>query len=608
MNDLSYRERRIQSYIEKHYGFSGKLRYDEVGDKYRAKTVFYDELSFTDIDGFPYSSDYLMPDGSSCSQEEFMALPAEKKVGARLRYYYLPFSHELYVGGTGSGKTTGCVEPQIRAIAKQKVKPNLFLTDPKGELFDRNAQHLVDNGYKLYVLNFKNIARSDRWNPLLDLYNENARLDKIGKGVKEITGDPDKKLTLMAPASAFIHLTYFRYNGMAFPDKDTLDMYLAGERDTVAAKCDDLINQFANMFITVQNRHDPSWEYGAQDLLRGILRMMLEDAANKKSGFTRDHMTIKTIRDLYLALKTPILSGDENLHDHPLTQNKSKDTIRLMCTALANASNTMKSYCGVFDGAISDWFQNHILSMTTGNTIDLNENGDQPFAIFVITRDYDKSDFKIAGLFIDWVYKFMLEKAERGENTRPLHFMLDEFGNVPRIKDFENKIATSRSRNIWFHLVLQSYAQLDLVYSPDTAIIIRDNCNAQIFLGSQNSKTKEIFSTECGKTYVPTLRSELNPDYSEIVDVPLVSVGSLDLIRPGEMYIKRIYTPVIRGQYIRSYIMTENGDFPYREAKGLSTYAPYNIEPVSLDKYNYQPKQPETKPSSGNSWGSRFDF
>lgn len=594
MRKLSYREQRIQSYIDKTYGGTGKLRYDEVGESYRSSCYFYDELEDKEINGFPYSSDYLLKDGTSCSQERFATLSAEEREGARLRFYYLPYSHELYIGGTGSGKTTGCVEPQLRAIAKQKNKPNLFLTDPKGELFDRNAQHLVDQGYRLYVLNFKNITRSDKWNPLIELYEEQMKVKTIGKGVRKMNGAVPEGVTRMAHPSKFSGTDYVLYDGKAFPTDTDAKAYIQGQKDAIAARIDDLINQFTNMMIQVQSTKDPSWEYGAQDLLRGLMHMMLEDAMNPDMGFTADNMTFKTIRDIYMALKTPILAGDETLDEHPMMRGRSQDTYRLMCTALANASNTMKSYCGVFDGAISDWFQGHILSMTTGNTVDLDIDDGKPFAIFVITRDYEKSDFKIAGLFIDWVYKIMLEKAENGKNTRPMHFMLDEFGNVPKIKDFENKIATSRSRNIWFHLVLQSYAQLDLVYSPDTAVIIRDNCNAQIFLGSQNIKTRETFSTECGRIYVPSVRAELDTEVNDIIDVPLVPPTVLDIIRPGEMYIKRIYTPVIMAQYIRSYIMTGNGDFPYNTSDGLELYAPYNTEPISHDKYKYPPVKPAT--------------
>ena len=125
------------------------------------------------------------------------------------------------------------------------------------------------------------------------------------------------------------------------------------------------------------------------------------------------------------------------------------------------------------------------------------------------------------------------------------------------------------------------------IYGEDTSSIIRDNCNAQIFLGSQNAKSKEIFSEECGKCYVPTLRTELYNNEFEITSIPLVSITNLDLIKPGNMYVKRIYTPVIMAQFIRSYLMTENGDFPYREALGLERCAPFNLEPISSEKYTF---------------------
>ena len=212
MKRLSYRDQRIKSYISKVYGGTGKLRFDEVPEGHKVECYFYDELDGKEIKGFPYSSDYLLKDGSSCSQERYATLSPEEREGARLRFYYLPNSHELYIGGTGSGKTTGCVEPQLRAIAKQKNKPNLFLTDPKGELFDRNAQHLADQGYRLYVLNFKNIKRSDRWNPLIELYDEQMKLKTIGKGVTKRLGKPSPSLKRTAPLSDYGD-EYYSYSG-----------------------------------------------------------------------------------------------------------------------------------------------------------------------------------------------------------------------------------------------------------------------------------------------------------------------------------------------------------------------------------------------------------
>ncbi|MBO5328212.1 MAG: type IV secretory system conjugative DNA transfer family protein [Clostridia bacterium] len=600
MKHSSATERIRRKYIDQYLESGKKVKYDQLKESDGLTTVYYEDLPKTEVEGYPFASDYVAPDGTAYSQEAFKKLSPEEKKACKLRYYYLPFSHEIYVGTTGSGKTTGCIEPQLRAISSQKNKPNLFITDPKGELFERNAKHLVDCGYKTYILNFKDLIRSDKWNPLSELYDLKMQIKNMGNNwtLKEFPVNPKLKIMGVMPKDGF---HYIEYNGMAFPDTQELDSYLEFEKDFLEAEIDGLINQFSNMFISVQSTKDPSWEYGAQDLLKGVLHCMLEDAVNEKSGFTADMMTIKTVQDYYQALKMPILNGEERLDSHPLLKGKDRKCEFLMSTALANAPNTMRSYCGVFDGAIKDWFQGHIFALTTGNTIDIYN--DEPFAIFIVTRDYEKSDFKVAGLFIDWVYRKMLERFENGETKRALHFLLDEFGNIPEIKDFENKISTSRSRNIWFHLAVQSYKQIDVVYGADRSVIIRDNCNAQIFLGAQNRETKEIFSKECGKHSIPTLESELNPDNNTICEAALVPVSELDNIHPGEMYVKRLYKPVITSQFIRSYVAAANGDYKnWHNSDGLNSVAPFNNCTFNGPKYTFAKlfkNDDEPKPFSG---------
>ncbi len=573
-------------YIDEYLESAKKINYTDLTEKDGLTKVFYDELPITEIKGYPVASEYVAPDGTAYPVTTYLQLPKEMQKLCRLRFYYLPYSHELYIGTTGSGKTTGCVEPQLRAISSQKNKPNLFLTDPKGELFDRNAQHLINQGYVIKVVNFKDLIRSDKWNPLMEIYDLKMQLIDIGKGAKAHSGKPKQGLKLMAREDEF-GAQYVEYDGMAFPDGEVLDRYVGFRKDYLEATIDGLINQIVNMMIVVQSKTDRSWEMGAQDLLKGILHCMLEDAIDPKSGFTRDMMTLRTLQQYYLTLKVPILSGDTSLHSHSLMRNKSAKAKSLMATALGNAPNTMRSYCGVFDGALKDWFQGHIFALTTGNTVELPDE-DTPVAIFLITRDYEKSDFLIAGLFIDWVYRQMLERAEGNENPRALHFLLDEFANIPEIKDLENKISTSRSRNIWFHLVVQSYKQIDLIYTDNRSVVIKDNCNAQIFLGAQNRDSKEVFSRECGKHFIPTLESRLNPSDNSITEAPLIPVSDLDLIKPGEIYTKRLYMPVITSQFIRSYMCAEQGAFTdYFHANGLKNCTPFNIESFTSDKYTF---------------------
>lgn len=578
------------NYISEHYESSKMINYNELTEKDGAFSVLYKDLSKTEINGYPFASDYVSSSGTTYSVNEFKHLPEEIKKTCDLRYYYLPYSHELYIGTTGSGKTTGCIEPQLRAISSQKNKPNLFLTDPKGELFNRNARHLKNQGYEIFVLNFKDPMRSDKWNPLLDLYDTKILIKNLGQDCKMHIGVVKDTLKLIAPKDKYSQEGYIEYDGYAFPNSETYENYLQFQIDFLNAKIDDHLNQLASMMVEINSKTDKSWELGAQELLKGIILCMLEEAISD-NGFTRDMMNFRTLQQYYIDIKTPILANNNcTLANHWLTKDKPENIRALLSTALGNAPNTMRSYCGVFDGAMQNWFNGHIFSLTSTNTININNTDNKPFAIFLITRDYEKSDFLIAGLFIDWIYKKMLEHAEKNKSNRPLHFLLDEFGNIPKLNSFENKISTARSRNIWFHLVVQSYKQIDLVYGEETSIIVRDNCNSQIFLGAQNFHTKEIFSQECGKHAISTLESKLNPTTNSIIEVPLVPLSKLDQITPGNMYIKRLYMPIITTQFVRSYICAENGDFKnFIDENGLYDCTPaLAFEPFTSEKYTYK--------------------
>lgn len=589
------------NYIDKYLEKSSKLNYLDLKEKDHLKTVFYKDLPKTIMDGYPLASDYINKDGKVYSSSTFQKLSKTAQDECDLRYHYLPLSHELYIGTTGSGKTTGCVEPQLRAISSQKNKPDLFITDPKGEIFERNARHLNEQGYKIFILNFKDITHSDKWNPLLEMYEKKMSTKTLGTKCKLRRGKINPNLIINAPLEQFADNAYVEYDGRAFPNGQACDYYISFQRDYLEAEIDALVNQFANMIIKVQSKNDASWEYGALQLLKGIILCMLDDAANPETGFTKEMMTLNTIQQYYDRLRIDLAKEDRtfNIKTHPLLKNKSRKTSIALRIALDNAPRTMMSYCGVFDGATKDWFQGHIFALTTGNTIDILSLDNQPFAIFIITRDYEKSDFTVAGMFIDWVYRQALERAEKGKrlssdkiNTRALHFLLDEFGNIPEIRDFENKIATSRSRNIWFHLVVQSYEQLNIVYDDlgkKKSTVIIDNCNAQIFLGAQSRDTKDKFSHECGMMWVPSLASTFIANDTSLTQVAVIPISDLDLITEGEIYIKRLYTPVIQAHYIRSYICARKGDFTYfNDRKAYDDFTPLNMDPFNGPRYTYK--------------------
>ena len=597
MKRKPYSKQVAEKYIEKNRENSDIISFQDFKDP-QLKKYYFDELDQINAEGFPISSVLVDHNGKEYTYDEYQKLSAEEKKACRLLYYYLPNYHEIYIGTTGSGKTTGCIEPQIRAIARQKNKANLFITDPKGELFEHHARYLKENGYRLFILNFKNTSLSDAWNPLEEMYDKQMEASDIGKNYKVKAGYPDASLRKM---SKEFEGHYFEYKGMAFASHKEFSDYVEAEKYKNYTFVSSLVNQFCScLFPMDYETTDRMWDDGARGLLYGIVLAMLEEANKPHSGFTKKMMTLKTINDIFALFRESYerKSSADGLvkKREDFLRGKSPEATTKIATCLSTADNTRQGFLSVFQSKVEKWMQGHIFQLTGSTTIDL-EDKEHPWAIFIATRDYDKSDSLIAGLFIDWVYRQSLNHFEsanlKGEKVRPVRFLLDEFANIPAIPDFENKIATARSRNIWFHLYIQSYEQLDLVYGPNTANIIIDNCNEQSFLGSQSQFTKERFSKECGNKTVTSLYGEMKGESSDLVEARVLPLTLLDKIQTGTIYTKRLYTSVLKCNYIRSYQCANEGIYEnFYDKKAFEDLVPINPIVPNSEERSYEPIMP----------------
>lgn len=574
-NVPSLRKEVQKSYISKCHENSQMKTLWELLEEGRISSVPYPQLSQTAVSG-DFCGSYRDGDGV-------------------LRAVYSGTNgHMMGVGGTGSGKTTGCVEPNIRFLSSKKNKPCFIITDPKGELFSRNALHLKEQGYRIFLLNFKDPAHSDGWNPLFEIYDSWMRQNGLEKKPTFREGSAAAYLLQDSRERFSERGGFWSIDEKAFPDEISAQRYIAHTKSVIQSETEDMIHQLVHALIpdSTYGKNDPSWFMGAQEILKGVIYLMLEDALDTRSGFTRDNMNLMTVRDYFDLIRSEVLDISSGRVIPLLATQKlrhkqlSDESIKHMKAYFENAPNTTRSYLGCFENGMQNWFSTKIYTICNGDTVKLEAEDDSPFAIFMTTRDYEKSDFTVAGLFIESVYRQMLQKAEKNGGTldREMFFLLDEFGNIPPIKDFENKIATARSRNIWFHMFVQSYAQLDVVYGPQCSQIIRDNCYIHTFLGSQNYDTKYTFSKECGKQVVPKLSSILNPDDHQIQETPLLPISALDTLDPGQMYIRRNGLPLIEAHFERSYLCPEfqqDGDAAPEEM-GIHS------QPFNSEKYRYK--------------------
>lgn len=442
-------------------------------------------------------------------------------------------------------------------------------------------------------MNFKDFSRSNRWNPLKEMYDEQMKILNIGKNVQVKNGKPDSEIKLM---SIDYKDQYYEYQGMAFSSQDEVDAYANTEAFLLKSKISSLINSFCTTVIPPSNANDRTWEDGARGLLNGIIQCMLEEALNPERGFTAEMMSLKSVLDCFMLFREMSLSSSpyqdiaEDIVNFYL-KDKPVEALNNIYNVLHTAPVTMKGFYSSFASLVNKWMQGHIFQLTSDTNFDLDDTS-KPWAIFICTKDYDKSDNVIAGLFIDWVYRQCLNKSEeliqKNQPIRATHFLLDEFANIPKIPDFENKIATARSRNIWFHLYVQAYEQLDSVYGDKISKIIIDNCNVQVFLGSQSLDSKTKFSSECGKKNIVSVHGILTGNNAELTEVPVLPITALDLIKPGELYIKRIYEPVIKGEFIRSYQLALLDVFKYYHDKNAyKDIAPLNNASPNDSKHSY---------------------
>ena len=125
----------------------------------------------------------------STNGEQYKVL-SDKKGIILAEKNYLPVDKRgnvnvLVVGGSGTGKSASYSIPN----AYQKLGSYVF-TDPKGELYDKTAGYLKQNGYKIKVLNLVHPQYSDGYNPLMHISSEldvDVIANTIVKGQK--TGD-----------------------------------------------------------------------------------------------------------------------------------------------------------------------------------------------------------------------------------------------------------------------------------------------------------------------------------------------------------------------------------------------------------------------------------
>lgn len=447
--------------------------------------------------------------------KRFKALEEEKKDGIALYAVYsnkkkdmdinlsAP-AHGLIIGATGSGKTTTFINPVIQILGHTSAGSSIICTDPKGELFQLHSKFLKERGYNVMVLDLRDPYTSFRWNPLGDIYDRYQKYLHTGEEIYECTIPPDAdKLKLMEPAENYENNTWYEYGGKAYLDRRRLITDIKIEKQKIYDELYEDLNDLISVICPIESKDDPVWEKGARSIIMATALAMLEDSENPELEMTREKFCFYNINKA--------ISNSENefaaLKDYFKGRPKLSKAVGLSRQVLSAADQTLSSYMSIAFDKLSMFNDEGLCALTSETDIEPERFAYEPTAMFLKIPDEKDTRHALAAVFILCIYKGLIKVASGREDLslpRNVYFLLDEFGNMPKIDKFDKMITVGRSRKIWFHMVVQSYSQLNNVYGDTVADIIKSNCGIKMFIGSNDIATCEEFSKLCGNMSVAT--------------------------------------------------------------------------------------------------------
>lgn len=395
-------------------------------------------------------------------------------------------AHNIVIGATGSGKTQAVVFPMVQSLAKKGE--SMIITDPKGEIYENTGNMLRERGYNIVLLNFRNPQHGNGWNP------------------------------------------------MSLPYK----LYKEGDNDKAIELLDDLA---LNILYEEKSSNDPFWEKSAADYFTGLALGLFEDAKEEQ-------INLNSI-NLMSSLGEEKFGGPNNnyIKEYFNAKDPSRPAYVNASGVVFTAEDTKQGVLATFKQKIKLFASRDNLSeMLCHSDFDMKEIGRQKTAVFMIVQDEKKTLHPLATIFIKQCYETLIDVAQESGGKLPYrtNFILDEFANMPPLKDVTTMVTAARSRLIRFTFIIQNYAQLTQVYGKENAETIKGNCNITYLISSELGALEEL-SKLCGEVK--------SKDKDKTASTPLVTVSDLQRLQQYETISLRLRTMPFKTKLVPNWKM-----------------------------------------------------
>ncbi|WP_207545188.1 VirD4-like conjugal transfer protein, CD1115 family [Desulfoscipio geothermicus] len=346
-------------------------------------------------------------------------------------------THTLLIGATRSGKSRRLIMPSIWTIAR--AGESMIIPDPKKELFNTTAGYLWEQGYNVILLDFQAPGSGNRWNLLHPVIMRLQNGDETGaaKAAKQLA-----------------HMLTYQFQR---PEEYKGDKIWPQSQKSLTAA----LALAVSMEAPAPARH-----------MGSVYRTLTSLGKNGGKGL-----------DEYF---------DSLDDDHPA---------KVAYGVAAMAESKLRN--GIFTGAAAQlemWSDPGVCWLTAEQDHDLAAPGREKTAVFIVVPDEDSSLHILAALYIAQTYTALTElaRANGGRLDKRVHFLLEEFGNLPPIPDFAEKITLAGGRGMKFLIAIQGLDQIKKRYKND-ATTISGNCNTWVYLSTADYETARLLSEKTGK-------------------------------------------------------------------------------------------------------------
>lgn len=347
-------------------------------------------------------------------------------------------TNTVVIGGSGSGKTRYYAKPNLL-----QGNTSFVVLDPKGEICEDTGEAMKAMGYKIKVLNLKELDQSDFYNPF-----EYIRTDD----------DILRMSTMLFQATS----------------------------------------EGADGKAATGGAQDPFWDRAAQALLIALCFLI-------KYYAPKNEQNIGMISDLLKAAALDE-GQDATVLDILISQVADINSLayKFYQDYRGGGTKTLQSINITLSARLMKFNLTSVRNMMKFDMMNLRSLGEEKTVLYAVIPDQDKSfNFIVSILYLQLFQElyYSADVTHKKDHKRlpiPVHFLMDEFNNVSLPSNFEELLSTMRSRGISVSIILQNKSQLEGKYKDQWKSII-GNCDETVFLGANEEDTFEYISKRLGK-------------------------------------------------------------------------------------------------------------